>query len=186
MDFEIVLKSIIRDFINNGIRYALIGGYALGILGISRNTFDLDFLVDKRDKNKIKNILSNYQYEIKYESENVIQFVSILKVFGEIDVIYAFRSLSLQMLNQAIEKDIFGGELTVKLLRPEDIIAFKLQAIKNDQNRFEGDLFDIKEIINEKKSLTQDEWIKLNDIFNRFVNHRMKPFKRIRDNYMIL
>ena len=84
MDFEIVLKSIIRDFINNGIRYALIGGYALGILGISRNTFDLDFLVDKRDKNKIKNILSNYQYEIKYESENVIQFVSILKVFGRL------------------------------------------------------------------------------------------------------
>ena len=65
MDFELVLKSIIRDFNNNSIRYALIGGYALGILGISRNTFDLDFLVNRDDREKLKSILSKYQYEIK-------------------------------------------------------------------------------------------------------------------------
>ena len=147
MDFEVVLKSIIKDFIKNDIRYALIGGYALGILGISRNTFDLDFLVNREDREKLKSILSKYQYEVRYETENVTQFISILKAFGEVDVIYAFRPIALQMLGRAINKEIFNGELTVKVLNPEDIIAFKLQAIKNDPDRFEGDFFDIKEIV---------------------------------------
>ena len=50
------------------------------------------------------------------------------------------------MLGHVIKKEIFNGELTVKVLNPEDIIAFKLQAIKNDPERFEGDFFDIREI----------------------------------------
>ena len=37
-----------------------------------------------------------------------------------------------------------------------------------------------------KRVISPDEWIKLNDIFNRFVNHKMKPFKKIKDEFMIL
>lgn len=160
MDFELVLKSIIKDFNNNSIRYALIGGYALGILGISRNTFDLDFLVNRDDRGKLKSILSNYQYEIKYETENVAQFVSVIKAFGEIDIIYAFRSISLQMLERAIKKEIFNGELIVNVLNPEDIIAFKLQAIKNDPDRFESDFLDIKELFNIYRNKMNMEQVK--------------------------
>ena len=61
-----MLKSIIKNFKKDNIHYALIGGYALGLLGVSRNTFDLDFLVNKKDREKLKTILSRYQYEIKY------------------------------------------------------------------------------------------------------------------------
>ena len=44
MDFEIVLKKLIKEFEKNDIRYALIGGFAVGLLGSGRSTMDLDFM----------------------------------------------------------------------------------------------------------------------------------------------
>ncbi|MGQ9615123.1 MAG: nucleotidyltransferase [Spirochaetota bacterium] len=146
MDFELVIKSVIKDFKEYKINYALIGGYAFGLWGVSRNTFDLDFLIDKKYRNELKNILAKYYYDVKYETENVAQFISDLKPFGEIDVIYAFRKISLEMLGRALEETVFE-EIKIKVLLPEDLIGLKLQAIKNDPDRYHSDLLDIKELI---------------------------------------
>ncbi len=49
MDFKQVLRFLIFEFDKHNIDYALIGGFALGILGIIRATMDMDFLVKKDD-----------------------------------------------------------------------------------------------------------------------------------------
>ena len=71
MDFEKVLETLIREFTNAKIRYALIGGFALGAMGILRSTMNLDFLVDSRDLEKIEKILNQYDYNCLYKTENV-------------------------------------------------------------------------------------------------------------------
>jgi len=147
MDFELVLKSIVTRLNEENVNYAIIGGYAFGLLGISRNTFDLDLLVDKKDRETLKRILSFYYYEIKYETENIAQFVSILKDFGEIDVIYSFRKPSQEMLKRAKKIKILNNQIETSVLCPEDLIGLKLQAIKNDPERYERDIQDIKDLV---------------------------------------
>ncbi|MGQ9623624.1 MAG: nucleotidyl transferase AbiEii/AbiGii toxin family protein [Candidatus Caldatribacteriaceae bacterium] len=47
MDFRTVFEKVVQDFHDSKIRYALIGGFALGLWGIPRATVDLDFLITK-------------------------------------------------------------------------------------------------------------------------------------------
>jgi hypothetical protein len=86
-------------------------------------------------------------YECKFKSENVSQYVSPLKIYGEVDFLHAFREASLEMIGKAVEKEVFEGSLKVKVLIPEDIIGLKLQAIKNNPVRKQEDLEDIKTLI---------------------------------------
>ncbi|MCL5978540.1 MAG: nucleotidyltransferase family protein [Nitrospirae bacterium] len=144
MDFKLVLEKLLASFKEQGIRYALIGGFAFGLRGAGRSTVDIDFLVDRSDMDKVDTTMKGLGYECKYRSENVSQYVSPLKVFGEVDFLHAFREASLEMLERAEGKEVFNGALTVKTLIPEDLIGLKLQAIKNDPKREETDMADIK------------------------------------------
>ena len=144
MDFGKVLKKITGEFVKNKIKYALIGGYALGLYGVVRSTADLDFLIAKDQAGLLKILLKKYLYAIVYESENVIQFEHPTGVFGSLDFLYAFRPVSLEMLIRAPKKKIFGGEIVVPVALPEDIIGLKIQAMHNDPGRLTLDMEDIK------------------------------------------
>ncbi len=147
MDFKQVLSLLIIDLNNHKIDYGLIGGFAMGLLGLNRSTVDLDFLINIDDISKVKNFLINIGYELLYESENVLQFVSPLSDFGEIDIIVAKREISLTMLKNIQKFTILNNSVEINVLSPEDIIGLKLQAIKNDKEREVIDLNDIKFLI---------------------------------------
>ena len=144
MDFKTVLSSLIKQFNEQNIRYGLMGGFALGLWGVARATVDLDFLADRRDMGKVDVIMHELGYQIDFKSENVSQYRSVLKAFGEVDFVHAFRDTSVEMLERTVDKDIYGGELKIHVLVPEDIIGLKLQAIQNNPKRREIDLNDIK------------------------------------------
>ncbi len=148
MDFKAVIASLLKRFGERRVRYGLMGGFAQGLWGASRTTVDLDFLIDRNDLERIESVMKELGYERKFRSENVSQYVSSLKIYGEVDFLHAFRQASLEMLERAEEKEIFGGELKIKVLRPEDLIGLKLQAIKNNPSRREQDMADIKALIN--------------------------------------
>jgi len=114
VDFEKILKLLIADFNKEEIRYALIGGFGMGLLGVARATIDLDFLIAREDIPKIDIVMKKYGYRRVFHSENVSQYNSDIGVFGSIDFLHAFRVHSLNMLDRAQEKNAFGGKLTVK------------------------------------------------------------------------
>jgi hypothetical protein len=149
MELEKVLEILISEFNKKDVHYAVIGAYALGLWGVPRATVDLDFLVHRDDMGKVEAIMRGLDYEKRYGSENVSQFVSPLKIFGEVDFLHAFRQISTKMLGRAIEKVIFGGKLAVKVLCPEDIIGLKVQAIANDPQRKQRDFEDMKQLARE-------------------------------------
>ena len=51
------------------------------------------------------------------------------------------------MLSRAVERAIFEGEIVVRVLRPDDLIGMKIQAIANDPQRTPLDRYDIEELL---------------------------------------
>ncbi len=147
MDFKAVTRILLDDFEKENVRYALIGGFALGALGVPRSTVDIDFLIHRDDLSRVDKIMKKNNYECVFKSENVSQYISHIKIFGEVDFLHAFRKISVGMLERAIEKDIFGGELKIKILRPEDIIGLKVQAIINNADRATREYADIESLL---------------------------------------
>ncbi|MCM8819569.1 MAG: nucleotidyltransferase [Candidatus Omnitrophica bacterium] len=147
MDFEKVFIKLISTFKKNNIEYALIGGFALGIYGVIRATADLDFLINKKHKDFLKEFMIKNLYELTYESENIVQFEHPTKIFGSVDFLYAFRVPSLEMLKRAVKKKIFDGKITIKVLIPEDLIGLKIQSFVNNPKRKTFEMEDIKNLI---------------------------------------
>lgn len=54
------------------------------------------------------------------------------------------------MLQRAVEKEVFGM-MKIKSLIPEDIIGLKLQAIRNDPERQQGEIEDIMFLVENYK-----------------------------------
>lgn len=175
MDFLSILNKVIKDFEKAEIRYALIGGFALGLWGVVRATADLDFLVNKESLIQIKNIMSKYGYKCFYESENVSQYDSDNSILGELDFLYAFRAPSLAMLDRAVKKRVFEEKLSLNVLIPEDLIGLKIQAFVNNPKRKLLDGNDIEELI--KYNLAIINW----DII-----HRHFLLFNLEKNYQVL
>lgn len=179
MDFKTVLSLIVGAFHKQNVRYALIGGFAMGVLGIMRATMDLDFLVDYNDISKVEKIMKKCDYRRVYSSKNVSQYVSDIKILGEVDFLHAFRTISLSMLKRAKEITLFEGKFKVKVLSPEDIIGLKLQALINDKSRENRGYSDIELIADfYRKSLN---WNLIKEYFSLFKEE--KRFKELNKKY---
>jgi len=166
MDFRMVLERLLGAFEARGIRYALMGGFALGLWGAPRSTVGMDFLADREDMPRVHEILSGLGYDRVYHSENVSQYSSPLAVFGEIDFLHAFREISLGMLARAVQKPIFQGRQAIRVLVPEDIIGLKVQAMANNPSRKAADLSDIESLMEmHGRSL---DWDRISGYFDAF------------------
>jgi len=173
------LEELANRFQAQGIDFALMGGFALGIWGAQRATIDLDFLILLDDMEPAHTILTSLGYELRHKSENVSQYISPLKTFGEIDFLHAFRAVSKAMLQRAAKKEIFSAGLTIKVLQPEDIIGLKVQALTNDPSRKNIDFADIETLIHHYGSRL--DWQLVKSYFDLFEQGDL--FKSLRGRY---
>ncbi|MBI3252334.1 MAG: nucleotidyltransferase [Candidatus Omnitrophica bacterium] len=147
MNFEAVLKLLVENFQKHNIRFALIGGFALQASGYTRASEDIDFLSAKEDMPKVKGILLAHGYEAIHESEDVSTFVSRLSQLGRVDFLHAHRKYTRAMLERAVERNVFGGRIRIKVVTPEDLIGLKVQSSSNDPARYHRDMADIEELM---------------------------------------
>ncbi len=147
VDFELVLKKLLDEFDNNQVRYAVIGGFALGVLGHVRATMDLDFLIHRDDLDKLDDVLGRLGYKRVAHTENVSHYSHPDTAWGGVDFVHAFRKSSLEMLERAKSYPVFGGRKSVRTADPEDIIGLKVQAMTNDPDRKPQDLSDIETLM---------------------------------------
>ena len=147
MDFERVLRALLEAFAQRKIRYAALGGFALGVLKVPRVTMDLDLLVHRDDLESLEALLGRLGYRQEVRTENVTHYRHPDPRWGAIDILHAFRSISLAMLERAHSYPIYQGTLTIKALEPEDLIGFKVQAMANNPQRTTKDLSDIEALM---------------------------------------
>lgn len=177
MEFKLVIEKILAEFEKANVRYALMGGFALGALGIPRATVDIDFLVLRDDMERVSGIMALLGYRCVYKTENVSQYTSSEKIFGEVDFLHAFREASVGMLDRAEEKQMFGEELTIKVVRPEDLIGLKVQAMANDETRRATDMADIEALMAHYG--TKLDWPLIEEYFSIFgMNETAKELRR--------
>lgn len=179
MDFKITIKNLLSKFKKEGVRYALIGGFALGAHGVSRATMDIDFLVHRDDVPKIDKIMKELGYECRYKTENVSQYFSPLKIFGSVDFLHAFRELSVGMLERSEEISILNDTVTVKVANVEDLIGLKIQAMANDESRKTADLADIELLLAQNSKLL--DWELVEKYFSMFGFHEVFSKLKERD-----
>jgi len=177
MDFKRVFEKLLTFFHENNVRYALMGGFALGVYGVVRSTLDIDFLAHQDDMATIHNGMVELGYKLHYSSKNVSQYASEDTIMGEVDFIHAFREISVRMLERVEEKKIFDQSMTIKVLKIEDIIGFKIQAMANDDSRKHSDLEDIESLMSLHK--TSLDWNTMEKYFALFgFNELFEDLKR--------
>ena len=147
MDFAVILKFISETFKRESIDFALIGGFALQAVGVTRTTLDIDMLILSADSSKIKKIMLTHGYELIHESEDVLNFVGKKFELGRVDFLIAHRKYALAMLQRAEEKPVFQGKVNIKVLKAEDQIGLKVQSSSNDPKRYYQDMADIRLLI---------------------------------------
>ncbi len=142
MNFSKVLAELGGRLDAAGIRYALIGGFAMALRGAQRATLDLDFLLMLDDLDKAHAIFGELGYRREFHSANVSHYTGAVPDWGRVDILHAFRGPSLGMLRRA-ERIRIDADLSLPVAQTEDIIGLKIQASKNDPSREIGDWHDI-------------------------------------------
>jgi hypothetical protein len=142
MNFSKVLAELGGRLDAAGIRYALIGGFAMALRGAPRATMDLDFLLMLDDLDKAHAIFGELGYRREFHSANVSHYAGSGPEWGRVDILHAFRGPSIGMLGRA-ERIRIDADLTLPVAQTEDIIGLKIQALKNDLSRALGDWNDI-------------------------------------------
>jgi hypothetical protein len=138
----------LEEFHQRQIRYAAIGGFALGVLGVPRATADLDFLAHRDDLDKLHEALTALGYLRMVRTENVSQYRHTDTLWGSVDFIHAFRKFALAILARSESYPIFDGTQTVTVADPEDVIGLKVQAMVNDPDRRSQEQADIERLMN--------------------------------------
>ena len=124
-----------------GARFALIGGLALAPYKVIRATQDIDFLVEMERAGDIDAALTKLGYHRLHRGTDAANYA---RDDERLDLLYAGRPISKQLLDGARELDTGLGKLRV--VSAEGIIGFKLQALINDPRRTQ-DLEDIRALV---------------------------------------
>jgi len=149
MNLKEILKTLIARFHEQKIDFVLSGGLALSTMNILRFTQGIDFLVLEEAETVVHEIMTDLDYERQdFSSDEIVSYLSPLKVFGQVDFLLARRKYTKAMMHRAEQKAVFGGEYEVKTLLREDLIGLKVQAISNDpENRYPIDAPDIQRLL---------------------------------------
>jgi hypothetical protein len=83
MNFDQVIRQVVGALDAHGVRYALIGGFAMALRGVQRATMDLDFILMLEDMGKADEIITGCGYRRVFHSANVSHYVSPAEDWGE-------------------------------------------------------------------------------------------------------
>jgi hypothetical protein len=166
MDFRRVLQALLKGFEERRIRYGILGGFALAVLGVPRLTKDLDLALHADDLDALHELLTQLGYTLTARTSNVSHYSHPESVWGKVDVLHASRSYSQAMIERAQSHGVFDGEFQVKILQPEDVIGFKVQAIVNNPLRAVRDNLDIEALMGHYRAKL--DWERIQEYYDLF------------------
>lgn len=168
MDFQLVFEKVIFSFEKENLQYGLIGGFALGVMGILRATMDIDILLLVDDLDKADKILTGCMYVCVHRSPHLSQYASEIKPLGSIDILHASKTISKEMLSRVERFKVFNKYM-IPVLSPEDIIGLKVQAIANDAQREATDIYDMRLLLEyQMQRKKRIDWELLDEYFSLF------------------
>ena len=156
MEYKKVLATILAELEKHNIPYAIVGAVAMGFWGVRRDTVDVDLLVKAVDREKVIAFMKGLGYDHLVASNFADQFGHLIKEMGLVDFLYTKREQGIIEESKAFKG---LGDIDISVALPEDIIAMKLDAIKNNPKREIRDWADIQTIV---EALGDDlDWTKI-------------------------
>ncbi|MEM1181758.1 MAG: hypothetical protein AAGM22_25665, partial [Acidobacteriota bacterium] len=126
MDLEKLLDEITDLLDRQGIRWALIGGMALGAYGVGRHTADVDLVVDRDSQTTLVSRLEEAGFETLFVSSG---YSNHTRGKDRVDFVYVNVTTADQLFGKA--RVIDSGERRLQVVSPEHLAAMKVLAMKN-------------------------------------------------------
>jgi predicted nucleotidyltransferase len=141
-----LLEQIQREAEREGVRFVVIGGFAVIAHGYERSTADLDLLVRREDQPQWQALLGGLGYQLINDGGNFLQFAQTRAEEWPLDLMLVRQPTFDGILAQAQETSLLGAR--VRLVSLEHLIALKLHALKQARlRRFLKDFQDVVELI---------------------------------------
>jgi hypothetical protein len=137
------LRTLAGFFEREGIRHAVIGAFALHAYGLSRSTFDLDFVTESAAQARLVPFLESLGYETLHVSAGYSNHLHPDFSLGRVDFVYVSGETSRRLFD-ACRPLLAMTDVTAPVPRPEHLAAMKVQAMKNDPRRRLRELADIQ------------------------------------------
>lgn len=147
------------------VEWALIGGLALTAYKVIRATQDVDVLIDIDRSDDVDREMQRLDYECIHRSHDAANYV---RAHERVDFLYASRPLARKLLLAARTFQTSLGVLRV--ISPEGLIGFKLQAVFNNPQRTQ-DLVDIRKLVAANRDSL--DLVQLRDYFRLFQREGM-------------
>ena len=166
----ILYEEVLREFRNQKVKYVIVGGLAVNLLGSFRNTADLDILVEMNDENlrKVVAILKKEGYRVRQpvdpmgiadeETRNDWIQNKNMKAFNfykdnelkEVDIIIESPVSFKEAEKNALRIQV--GDSTLPVISIDNLIKMKRDAGRDVDRLDIGELLRIKELkLREKK-----------------------------------
>ncbi len=143
---ENVFDLISREFPKNKIPCVLIGGFAVNNHKVSRQTVDVDFMINDANSEKAITTLKNAGYQLVNLQDAFAQFKSKDPAYMDLDLMFVDSPTFNEISKAGIKITLFGHDFFVP--RVEHLIALKLHALKNNFSyRQDTDLPDIRKLV---------------------------------------
>ncbi len=158
-----ILRSVLLYTENRDMPFLLIGGHAINAYGISRQTGDIDLLVQRSAKDKWLELMARLHYQSGQSDDRFARFKPNVLAAWPIDLMFVDDVTFSKMFSES--RDLDFGLVTVKVASPKHLIILKIHSLKHYQeHRFPKDYSDLIALIkkgglelsnNELKSLCE-------------------------------
>jgi hypothetical protein len=143
--FENTITNVAKVLNDAGSPPILVGGWAVNLLGVTRQTLDFDMMIFQDLFEIAKESLEKSGYHMQVKTKLYARFENKNAVIELIDTLFADER-TYNILSSGTEENICGG--TFILPKKEHIIAMKLHAVKyGEGHRGSKDFQDITDII---------------------------------------
>lgn len=133
-----------------GVRCVLIGGFAINYYKVTRQTIDIDFIIDKEDLSKVSDYLKKAGFKLDFLHDNFARFKGNDYYLLDVDFMFVDKETLDKIINEGKEASVAGQKFIVPSLNT--LIALKLHAIKcNQKLREHKDMPDIISLIRTNK-----------------------------------
>jgi len=160
MGYENVFQLISEISQKTGVSFILIGGFAVNYYKYTRQTVDVDFLIEEENFQRILGLLEKAGYKLDYCQQAFARLIPTKNsLLMDIDFMFVDEDTFAKIIKDSQKTNIAGCDFRVPSL--EHLIALKLHAVRyNPKLRLAKDIPDIINLIRINKVDVKSEKFK--------------------------
>ena len=162
-----VLEQIQQAAADRGLRFIVIGGFAVIEHGYARMTADLDLLIRRVDRQEWRTLLADLSYGLVHDGDTFLQFSRTDQADWPVDLMLVHQETFDGLYRETKPCQVHG--VRIQLVSLSHLLALKLHVLKQARlHRFLKDFQDVIELIRLNKIDLRSDAIR--DLFLRYGN----------------